>query len=175
MGWECRIRAYCLEGVEVETANELPNTVEPCLLIPRVAVVGSPEWNFDGGGAQMGLLLYLLYKLGGEFIFVLDLPAILVQRIIVFLILGLDAAPVYSFPVLLEQLPESVIANLLEVVLMVYFLHVKFPGLHYSVLLLLGDGIVMLKQLRHEGVHQFGDVLRKGVVGFDILIEVLDY
>jgi hypothetical protein len=123
----------------------------------------------------VSFLLNFVDELGDKLVFVLDLPAVLVWRIIVLLIFGLDAAPIHSLFVLLEQLPKRIIANLLEVVLMVYFLHVKFPCLYYSVLLLLGSNLVILEQLGHERMHEFGDVLSKGVVGFDILIEVLDY
>lgn len=69
---------------------------------------------------------------------------------------------------------KGIVANLFKVVFVVYFLHVKFPCLDYPALLPLGQSLILLKKLPHESMHQFGDVLPVGIVGFDVLIEIVD-
>lgn len=101
MSWQSRIRAHCLERVQIETANELPSPTYSGLFICILGVKCCPEWYFDGGGAKMGLFFNFFNELLNELIFVFNFPTVLVGIIVIIVILGLDAASVYFF-VLLE-------------------------------------------------------------------------
>lgn len=122
----------------------------------------------------MRLFFYLFDELFDELILVLDFPTVLNWAIVIINIsFWFDATPVDTF-ILLKQLPQRWVAYLLEVVLVILFLHIVFPGFNNAIFMSLGNCLVVQEEFSHKSMDQFGDVLEVRIVGLYIFVEVLD-
>ena len=174
MGGKGGVGADCFERCEVKAADELPSSNDSILVVRSLSLEGSPQRYFDGRRRDLRLLFYLLDELFYELVLVLGLPTVLNRTIaIINILIRFHTAPI-NLLILLEQLLEGSVANLLEVVLLIYLFHIVFPCLNYAVLMRLGNCLLIEEELAHEEVGQSGDVFEVRIVGFDIFVEVLD-
>jgi hypothetical protein len=169
-----RMRAGRLEGSEVEAAEELPSSAQPAIFTGSWAIVCASEGYFDRRWSHRRLLLDDFNELLHELLLVLDFPTIITLVFLLLdLLLGVVAVPV-GLLLLPQQLLQSAVANLLEVVLVVHLLHVVLPRLDYSELVGFWRLRVWQEELTHESVHELDDVFEEGVVGLHVFVEAVD-